>query len=127
MFQIDIDAGELTEELVQYITGDLEDEVLDQIEVDRTGNPTVNLVSEPITVTVAITTISVASIVAVTRLIERWMENQKELETIKIAAATALKNTDAGEILAGIAKKHAEVALAYGLVTAQDVGDGSSP
>lgn len=127
MFHINIEAGDLTEELVQYITGDLDDETLDQIEVKRRGNPTINLVSEPITVTVAITTISLAGIVAVTRLIERWMENQKELETIKITAATALKSTDAAEILAGIANKHAEVAVAYGLVTAQDVGDISSP
>ena len=108
-------AGDETEALVQFITTQLDDDMLDELDVQRDIVSTTNLVSEPITTGVALATASVACMGLVARLIERWLERSRQKEQLTILASTLLQNTEAGKVLAAVVEKHADVSLKYEL------------
>jgi uncharacterized protein YfeS len=115
MYKLRLNAGENTETLLQFITSELDDEILDEMEVQREYIGTSKLVSEPITAAVAFTTISVTGMIMIARLVERWLEAERQRKSLEILADTALKNTEAGKVLAGAVEKHSDVALKYEL------------
>lgn len=115
MCNLRIEAGEDTEELLGFLTRSMDGQILDQTEIHRDFRPSTGLASEPITIG-AIITVSVALMPGIIRIIERWMENKRQLEAFRIIADTALKSTDAGKVLASVEATHAQVSVSYGLV-----------
>lgn len=109
-----IEAGEQTEGLVQFVTQELDDATLDQIDVQREIAQAPGLASEPITTAVTIV-LGTAVIASVLRLVERWLENQRQLATLTIVADVLLKSEEAGKQLASLAEKHTNVSVSYGL------------
>lgn len=116
MASISISAGENTEDIIQYITQELSDEELDCIDVERDFEKVTGLASEPLTTT-AIVTLGSLSIISISRLIERWMENKRQTETLRIVAEGFNQSSEAGIALEKIAKKHSNVSLTYKLAT----------
>lgn len=108
-----IDAGEKTGSLVDFITNELDDDTLDQTEVDREIDPTTKLASEPITLTVTFT-LSVTTAIAIARIVERWLETDRQIRTMKLVADGFKQSDEAGKALAKLADKHTSISIAYG-------------
>lgn len=121
MYGIELSLEEGTEIIAQYITSNLDDEDLSKIDVKRNGPENCEIVSEPITVTVAFTTVSMAAIVVICRLIERWIETRRQKESLRIIASVSLKNTEAGKILAQTVDKFSDVSINYKLLNKKDL------
>jgi hypothetical protein len=114
MATLDISVGESTEELIQFVTKDIDDSMLDEIEIDREVRKPDALASEPITTAVMVTLSTVAAS-AVLRLVERWLENRRQTDTLKIVASGFSVSDNAGKQLASLAVKHSNVSVSYGL------------
>jgi hypothetical protein len=109
-----LEAGDLTEELLRFVTAELDDATLDQIEVERTRRASEGLASEPLTAAATLT-LATTAVVAVTRLIERWLEKQRQLETLTIVAEGFTESDEAGRELAKLAASHANVSVKHEL------------
>lgn len=109
-----LDAGKSTEELVQFITNEMDDATLDKIEVQREVLKPENLATEPFTVTATLV-LSTTLVITVGRIIERWLENRKQLDQLRIVADGFKSSDEAGKGLAQVSKAHAAVSIAYGL------------
>jgi len=120
---ISVSAGENTEELVRYITSELDDESLDQIEIDRNLDRRGDLASEPITVA-ALVGLAGVTVVTVGRIIERWQESRRQRDQSKTIIEAFKLSDDAGEAVAELASRHADVAIEYELA---DPGSVSQP
>lgn len=103
-----------TESLVQYITSELSDDDLDEIDIIRMQDESSKLATEPLTVAATIT-LSTTLVVAVCRIIERWIEMQNQLKHMKIIAEGFMVSDQAGKELAKVAQKHASVSIQYKL------------
>ena len=114
MATIWIEAGDQTGELVDYLTSQVDDNTLDSIDVKRQIAPVSGLASEPVTVAVTLT-LSTATVIVVARVIERWLENQRQAQAMKAVVDGFDKSEAAGKALAGLASKHAQISLSYGL------------
>lgn len=112
MSTIRIEAGDQTENLIQFVTKELDDATLDEIEINREVAKPSGLVSEPITIAVTVA-LGTAAIAAVTRLVERWLENNRQLKTLSIVADAP--SDEARKLLTGLAEKHAQVSVSYKL------------
>jgi hypothetical protein len=114
MKSIRIEGGPFTESLLQYITHELDDETLDKIEINRDVAKADNLATEPLTIaaTLALTT---TAIVVVARIIERWMEAQRQLVQLRIVAEGFDHSDEAGKVLAEVSKANSKVSIAYGM------------
>lgn len=110
-----LEAGPETEDLVRYVTGELDDTTLDELEIDRKPAESHGLANELITSAVIIT-LGTATVSVVARLIERWLEIRRQTDVLKIVAAGFAQSDEAGRALADLAKKHSEVSVAYGTV-----------
>jgi hypothetical protein len=117
MATLEIDAGRRTEDLLQFITAELDDETLDAIGVERRPMKGGTLASEPFTAS-AMLTLAAAGVVAVGRIIERWLEKQRQLEQLKLVAEGFKQSDEAGKALAKLSEKHAAVSIAYRLASA---------
>jgi hypothetical protein len=109
-----IEAGEDTEQLLQFILGQVDDATLDQIDIQRDLVKSAGFASEPVTASVAIV-LGTAVVSSVVRLIERWIESRRQLEEMKIVAIGFDKSDEAGKNLTQLAKTHAQVSLKYEL------------
>lgn len=109
-----LEADERTGMLVDFVTQELDDTTLDQIDVEREIAPTEGLASEPVTVAVTLT-LGTTAIVAVLRIVERWLESQRQMSTLTIVAEGFEQSDEAGKQLAALARKHAHVSTKYGL------------
>lgn len=107
-------AGRYTEPLLQEILKGFDDVALDTIEIDRTIHKANGLASEPVIIAAAITATPIL-ISAITRIIERWMENRKEREAMQLTIEAYKVSREAGDALKEISKKNADVAIAYKL------------
>ncbi len=121
-----------TEALLQSILDDLDQGTLaaleqsevDNIEVVREFAPTSGLTHEPITVAATITLAAIL-VPRVARIIERWMEHQRQLRELNIVADGFDRSDTAGKALAHVAEIHAKVAIAYRLEQSPKVGGRS--
>ena len=105
-----LSAGDdLTEDLVGYITKELSDEELDQIDVHRELDRRDDLASEPITIACLIGASSAVA-VAVGRIVERWLETKRQEEQINLTMTAYKESPEAGKAVAGIVRTHAGVA-----------------
>lgn len=77
MSQLEISAGEHTEDLWQFIQQELSDEQLDEIEIERVLNRESAVASEPITTTI-ILVIGPVLVTAIARSVEKWIDIRRE-------------------------------------------------
>jgi hypothetical protein len=117
-----LDAGADTESLLQFITRNVDDATLDQIEVQREIQTPDRLTTEPLTVSAALILATPLLVVTVGRIIERWLENRNQLAHLRIVAEGFTQSDEAGKCLADVSKAHAKVAVAYKLSTAPAKG-----
>ncbi len=111
---LEISANEHTEEVIQYILDGLSDNEVDALQIDRQVQKPDGLASEPVTTAVLITLGTVAAS-AVLRLLERWLENQRQLEQLRLVADGFTQSDEAGKQLAALAAKNSTVAASYGI------------
>lgn len=115
MADIRLEAGEFTEEVTQFLLENLDSATVDTISVSRDFEVTTGLASEPITSVVLISG-SIAVVLGIIRLIERYLETQRQITTLTLVANGFSQSDEAGIQLAALAKKHAEVAISYDLL-----------
>ncbi len=111
-----IEAGDDTENLLQFITSELDDQTLDQIEVQRSVAKPENLATEPLTIAAALV-LTPPLVIVVGRIIERWLENRNQLAHLKIVAEGFNQSDEAGRSLTDLSKAHAKVSVSYKLPT----------
>ena len=109
-----LEAGDRTEERLQFVTAELDDATLDEVDVHREIGPPSGVASEPITAAVTLT-LGTAAVVAVLRIVERWLEKQRQLETMRIIAEGFSQSDEAGKQLAKLAETHAGISTSYGI------------
>ncbi|MED5803355.1 hypothetical protein VX037_20225, partial [Gordonia sp. Z-3] len=105
---IEINAGSLTEDLISYVTGELEDDVLDEVEVGRELDRPDHYASEPITIA-AILIGTTAAIVQIGRLLERWTEMSRQKSQVNLVIKAYTVSPEAGKAVENVVAKHAEV------------------
>jgi hypothetical protein len=115
MTKLELKAGDQTEELLRFITNELDDEVLDTIEIEREGLRSDKLATEPLTVAATLT-LATTTVVIIGRLIERWLENKKQIDQLDIVAEGFKQSDEAGKALSVLAKMNAKVSIAYGIL-----------
>src|SRR6266404_3186120 len=98
-----IEAGDDTENLLQFITSELDDQTLDQIEVQRSVAKPENLATEPLTIAAALV-LTPPLVIVVGRIIERWLENRNQLAHLKIVAEGFNQSDEAGRSLTDLSK-----------------------
>jgi hypothetical protein len=113
---LELSVGSRTEELLQFVTAELTDEQIDLIEIERSHDRSDKLATEPLTVAATLT-LSTTLVIAIGRIIERWIEKQNQLEHMKIVAAGFQASDEAGKGLAKLSEKHASVSIQYRLPT----------
>lgn len=112
-----LEAGSRTEDLLTFITTELDDDVLDQVEIDRQGLKSDRLATEPVTIAATLT-LATTTVVIVGRIIERWLENDRQLEQLRLVATGFERSDEAGRALAALGKENAKVAVTYALPSA---------
>lgn len=113
---IKIEAGEQTEDLLQFVLSQIDDQMLDTIEIDREVAPQSGLASEPITTTILLTLASTA-VIAISRLIERWMEERRQLREISVVAEGFSQSSEEGRALTELARSHSQVMVSFGALS----------
>ncbi|WP_138731646.1 hypothetical protein [Modestobacter excelsi] len=109
-----VSAGDDTEDLVRYITSQLDNDSLDQVEVVRDLDRRGDLASEPITVA-ALVAVTGVTVVTIGRIIERWLENRRQHAEAKMLITTYQLSKEAGDAYAALASRHADVSIEYQL------------
>ncbi len=106
-------AEDRTEDLVNFITGQMDDDALDAMALQREHARTPGLASEPVTTGVLI---SVTPIVArtVARLIERWLESRRQERQLTLVSDGFTESDEAGRQLANLASKYSDVSVSFG-------------
>ena len=116
MATLELSVGNRTEELIQYLTSELTDVQIDQIEITRSSSVSDKLATEPLTIAATIT-LSTTLVIALGRIIERWIEKQNQLEHMRIVADGFQSSDEAGKGLVKLSEKHASVSIQYRLPT----------
>lgn len=114
MNQLVLNMDKSTEDLWQYVSASLDDSTLDQIEVERDIQDPSGLASEPVTTAIILSLTQLAA-AAVLRLVEKWMEDNRQREQLEIVLRGFSISDEAGKSAASLAGKHAEVSIKYGL------------
>jgi hypothetical protein len=107
-------AGDLTEDLISYIADELAKQdvnMLDEVEIGRELHRPDALAGEPITIAVLLVCGTTAATIEVGRIVERWLENRRQREQIKLTIEAFKLSDKAGEAVAGIAEKNADTEL----------------
>ena len=115
---LQIEAGDKTEELIRYIFNELDDENLDVTDVTKNVDTSGNIAFEPITISAILGTSTVVAIL-IARLIEKWMDSQKEtanLELIYQAGNSGLSDA-AINAIKEVASKYADVSISNGVIS----------
>jgi hypothetical protein len=113
-----LDAGSHTEDLLTFLTNELDDDLLDSIEIEREGLKSDRLATEPITIAATLT-LATTTVIVVGRIIERWMEGQRQLQQLRVVANGFKQSDEAGKALAALGKENAKVAVSYGMPSVQ--------
>src|SRR5688572_20391954 len=113
MATIKLSAGDRSEELLGYVTQQLDDDDLDSVSVEREQTRTPGVASEPLTTAVLLT---VTPIVAATiaRLVERWLESRRQETQLRIVLDGFAQSDTAGRQLTELATKYADVSVSFG-------------
>lgn len=114
METLEISANEQTEEIVQFLLSQLSEDEIDALQIERLVKRPERLASEPITTAVLITLGTVGAS-AVLRLLERWLENKRQLAHLRLVADGFSRSDEAGKQLAALAAKHSTVMASYGI------------
>lgn len=123
MGQLYLSVGDQTEDLVAFIANGLDDETLDEVEVGRIINRE-DLASEPITIGV-ILFLGGAGIYAVTRLLEKWMEGEREKEFRRDLYWAWAKDPELGKQMGQIEETHSDLVKSQGMVDFHDLDSSS--
>ena|SRR5437868_7348565 len=113
MSKILLTAGVNTEELLQYVMTQLDDKILDKVKVERSVEDPSGLASEPVTAAVLLTLAPIAA-AAILRIIERWMENRRQLANIQLVLDGFTISDEAGKAAAALVAKHSDISLKHG-------------
>jgi hypothetical protein len=124
MSTLKLSAGEDTDDLATFILGQLDDEALKEIEVEREQAYPHGLASEPITITL-ILTLGPPAIVAIGRLAERWLEARRQTRQMQLVLEAYEASPQAGEALTALAERNAEIALTLAEEPMPDAGAGA--
>jgi hypothetical protein len=120
MATLHVNAGSETESLLQAILDGLEEgeDGLEgdnaEVEITRESKPTTGVAGDPITIAATITLATIL-VPRVARIIERWMENQRQAEELRVVAAGFASSDEAGKELAKVAVAHSKVSIEYKL------------
>jgi len=120
MEKLSFSCGKETESLLRHITNNLTDEQIDEIEVIREFEQVSGVGGEPLTTTAILTLTPILSI-AVTRLIERWIEARKQEKQMKLIIQGFEISAEAGKLLAEVAKNNTTVSYTQGFTKKQDI------
>jgi hypothetical protein len=110
--KLSVYAGSDTDALVSFIFRQLPDAQVDQIGLDRIAGQGGGVARELIT-TAAVLSFSSALALPIFRLVERWMEQERQKRAMKLIYEAARETPQALEILAELEKKHTEVSVQY--------------
>lgn len=122
--QLFLNAGDETESLLNFITSNLEDKELDQIDVERVY-PAGSLASEPITISAAVF-LSASAIYSVTRLLEKWLEKRRQGDVRRDLLIYWDKDPDLGKKLCELEKVHSSVVVKQGMPDVRMVTSASA-
>lgn len=114
-----INYGDKTEKVLKSILKEIDDDMLDEIAIDRKIETPEGLASEPITIAVTVTASSVL-IIHITRLIERWLESRRQADARKMLITASNISKEALEAMKELEEKHADVAISYQLSKQSD-------
>ena len=103
------------EAIVTYIMNNLPDETIDGIELERISPISGGVAREVIT-TAAVLTLVPTVTVAVVRLIERWMEINRQQKSTQFIYEASKANPAALKALAELERKHTETFVKYGQI-----------
>ncbi len=109
---IDIAAGQDTEALVNFIFGQLADDVVDQIDLERITPEGTGIARELVTTT-AVLTFASALAVPIIGLIARWMEIQRQRTAIELIYKAVKENSGAVKELVELEKLHAQLSVKF--------------
>jgi hypothetical protein len=124
--QMFLQAGDQTEELLQFITSELDNTVLDDVDIYRKSSPT-RTADEFITVGVTLA-LGSAAIYAVARLLEKWLEKQDKKCARKVIIEVWDTNPALIAALLELEKIYANVTISQGMPDAtmiQQMGSSS--
>lgn len=110
--RLEITAGTLTDDLAAFVTTELPDSVLDAVEVDRVLDRPDGLASEPITIGL-ILTLGTAAVIQVGRILERWIEQRRQVEQLELVIRAHGVSSAAGDAIERVVTAHADVAKLY--------------
>jgi hypothetical protein len=113
MVKLHLDAGDQTEELLSFLTNELDDATLDTIEVERRAVKSEKLATEPFTAAATLT-LATTTVVVIGRLIERWLENRRQIEHLHVVAEGFSQSDEAGKALSALSKESFKVSISYG-------------
>jgi hypothetical protein len=106
---IEFDAGPLTEELISYITQELDDETLDGVEVGRKLDRPDDLAGEPFTI-LAIAIGTTATIIQIGRITERWLEKKRQQGQVELLLKAYTISAEAGAAVERVVQRNTDVA-----------------
>lgn len=110
MSQLEISAGEYTEDLWQFIQKELSDEQLDEIEVERVLNRESTVASEAITTTI-ILVVGPVLITAIARSVEKWIEVHRQKMNLEMLIRAHGVSLEAGAAVQELTSLHAKVTV----------------
>ncbi len=110
-------AGEDSEGFIRFLTSELSDDELDDIDVHRLLDRKDDLASEPITAAVLIGLGSVV-VRAVGRIVERWLEKERQREQVELVIEAYKVSPEVAKVVSDIVTAHARVSVAYPLNSA---------
>ena len=113
--EIEVKAGNDTEDLLAFITSNLSDDELDAIDIKRQFEEVEGLATEPVTI-VAVITASGALLVTVSTLVAKWLESRRQREAIELLIRGYRESPEAGAAVLQLTSQHAGVK-----VTAHDM------
>ena len=110
--QIKIAAGTSTDELVSFIFRELDDDIVDQIDLERASVKPEGVARELVT-TAAVLTLASTLTVSVVKLIARWLEQNRQRDAIELVYQASKRDPDMAKLLAELELKHADVMVQY--------------
>lgn len=113
--RIQISFGSRTDEITNYVFRSLPDEIVDEIELDRSVADNKGVARELVTSAAVITCATTISW-HIFKLIDRWMENERRKAAGLLIYQSAKENPEALKILAEIEMKYVEVSARQGRV-----------
>lgn len=119
--QLYLNVEDHTEELISFITNNLEDEVLDEVDLSRLHAES-SVASEPTTIA-AVMILSSTAIYATARLIEKWLELQRQKDVRDTLRVAWDKDEDLGKAMLEIEKLHSNVIVSQGMPTAEMIAN----